>query len=109
MEENKEIKDAEIEEVKKDMSAKPSFAEASAGRRDFLIELALFLILGILIGIAVKTEANKRITIGYNDHKMKFAQQQISINKLEAELMKKLSAEENSEEGETLEGATCGN
>ena len=37
-------------------------------KTDFYIELALFLILGVLIGIAIKTEAVKRITIGFDDY-----------------------------------------
>lgn len=38
-------------------------------KREVLFELALFLILGILLGITIKTEAVKRITIGFNDYK----------------------------------------
>jgi hypothetical protein len=33
-----------------------------------LVNSLLILILGFLIGVAVKTEAKKRITIGYNDY-----------------------------------------
>lgn len=32
------------------------------------INLILILILGFLVGVAVKTEAKKRVTIGYNDY-----------------------------------------
>jgi hypothetical protein len=33
-----------------------------------MINFLLILILGFLVGVAVKTEAKKRITIGYNDY-----------------------------------------
>lgn len=32
------------------------------------INFILILILGFLVGVAVKTEAKKRVTIGYNDY-----------------------------------------
>lgn len=35
---------------------------------NFYIELALFLILGFLVGAVIKTEAAKRITIGFGDY-----------------------------------------
>jgi hypothetical protein len=81
-------------------------------KKDFYIELVLFLILGVLIGIAVKTEANKRITIGYNDYKMKTGIQQYSINKLQSGLLKKqnetaLNSQESAQN--SMEGASCTN
>ena len=39
-------------------------------RREAIFELALFFILGVLIGITVKTEAVKKITIGFNDYQI---------------------------------------
>jgi len=86
-EENK-IKDAEIESVENDEER-----EKNRKRVDFLIEMALLLILGILIGIAVKTEANKRITIGFNDYKMKIPQNIYNINKMQIDVMDKMRAE----------------
>ena len=37
-------------------------------KREVIFELVLFFVLGILVGITVKTEAVKRITIGFNDY-----------------------------------------
>ena len=56
---------------------------------DFYVELVLFLILGILIGIALKTEAVKRITIGYDDYKMKIMKSDFDINKIEKDILQK--------------------
>ncbi|MFA6383262.1 MAG: hypothetical protein WCX17_02465 [Parcubacteria group bacterium] len=96
------------EEIK--LLAEPQKIES--GKKDFYVELVLFLILGALIGITVKTEANKRITIGYNDYKMKTGIQQYSINKLQADLLKKQSeAASNSQDSaqNSAEGASCTN
>ena len=54
---------------------------------DFYIELTLFFILGILIGIAVKTEAMKRVTIGFDDYKMKIQRQDFNINQIEKDIL----------------------
>ncbi|MFA6047838.1 MAG: hypothetical protein WCV59_05185 [Parcubacteria group bacterium] len=59
------------------------------GKRDYYIELALFLILGILLGVAIKTEAVKKVTIGFNDYKMKIMNQDFDINKLEKDALAK--------------------
>lgn len=63
------------------------------GKVDFFIEIALIFILGILIGIAVKTEAVKRITMGYNDYQIKIEEGRYSIGELEKDLIKKQSQE----------------
>lgn len=56
-------------------------------KRDFYIELALFFILGALAGIAVKVEAEKRISIGYEDYKMKIEKQDYDLNQLQEKLI----------------------
>lgn len=61
-------------------------------RADFYIELVLFLILGILLGFAIKKEADKRIAIGFDDYKMKIFAQDYDINKIELDLAKKSAA-----------------
>ena len=63
--------------------------EDTKGKVDFFIEIALIFVLGILIGIAVKTEAVKRITMGYNDYQIKIANDRYSISQLEKDLISK--------------------
>ena len=41
---------------------------AKKKKREVIFEMVLFLVLGILLGITIKTEAVKRITIGFNDY-----------------------------------------
>jgi hypothetical protein len=64
-------------------------------KTDLYIELVLFFILGLLIGVTLKTEADKRITIGYNDYQMNIKKQDYNINQLQIDIAKKV-AEENS-------------
>lgn len=98
MEENK-ITDGETKEEN------VSKEKPSKRKRDFYIELALFLILGILLGIAVKTEAVKKVTIGFDDYRMKAAKQDYNIGELEKKLIEKSNeAEENNNSGSASVG-----
>lgn len=56
-------------------------------KKDFHIELVLVFILGILIGIAVKSEALKKITIGYDDYKMTISKQDYNIKKFQKDMI----------------------
>lgn len=47
------------------------------------INYLLILILGFLVGVAVKTEAKKRITIGYSDYLMSAMKQDFDLMKPE--------------------------
>lgn len=108
--ENQEgITEAEINEIviEEEKVEEEELKPKKKNKTDFYIELALFLILGILIGIAIKTEATKKITIGFNDYKMKIMKQDYDINKLQADLTKQSQAdvtageqEVNSQEGQ---------
>ena len=57
-------------------------------KSDFRSRLALIFFLGFLIGIAIKTEALKKITIGYDDYLMKIKSQSYNINKAQTDLQK---------------------
>lgn len=89
---NAEILEPEEENVPEEMGDKKK-------KTDFYVELALFCILGILIGIAVKTEADKRITIGFNDYKMKIMKQDYDVNKLQIDIAQK-KASQSQQQGE---------
>ena len=75
------------EEIKEPSEKKEGDWEKNQ-KKDFYVEIILMLVLGILIGIAVKTEAAKRITIGSDDYKMKFSANAYNLNNLEKELAK---------------------
>jgi len=61
-------------------------------KREVIFELALFLILGILLGITIKTEAVKRITIGFSDYKIIEGKQGYNFQELEKNLELKQEA-----------------
>jgi hypothetical protein len=87
------VTDAETLEVRSEEVMEDSKKSTTKKKKtDFYIELALFLILGMLVGIAIKTEATKRVTIGYDDYKMKMAKQDYDINKLQSDLSKQSAA-----------------
>ena len=77
-----------VEEIKENNLEIENNSEKNQ-KKDFYIEVLLMLILGILIGVAVKTEAVKRITIGSDDYKMKFFASSYNLNDLEKELAKR--------------------
>jgi len=65
-----------------------------AKKIDQYIEIALLFVLGILGGVALKVEAGKFITIGYDDYKMKFSDKQYNINELQKKINETLATQE---------------
>ena len=86
---------SEFEKEEETLEEKPK-----KGKYDFYVELGLFLILGILIGIALKAEAVKRITIGYDDYKMKIMKNDFDINKIEKDILQKQKDEAQEQEAQ---------
>ncbi|MFA7209146.1 MAG: hypothetical protein WC120_02570 [Parcubacteria group bacterium] len=94
------IKEAEIEPAIGSENGENQKMEAERHKKmDAYIEFGLILILGVLIGIAVKTEANKRFVIGFDDYQMKLAKQDFNINKLQFEVAKKNAEEPADDQG----------
>lgn len=55
-------------------------------KREVIFEMVLFLVLGILLGITIKTEAVKRITIGFNDYKIINGQNAYNVSDMQNKL-----------------------
>ncbi|HAI74224.1 MAG TPA: hypothetical protein DCS28_01425 [Candidatus Moranbacteria bacterium] len=87
MEENK-IQEAEIISENVIEEKQPTEKKAI-----FYKKLALVFILGFLLGIALKTEALKKITIGYDDYLMKIETQDYNINQMQIDLSKRMETE----------------
>ncbi|MCX6762063.1 MAG: hypothetical protein NTY33_04490 [Candidatus Moranbacteria bacterium] len=116
-EENK-IQDAEIsqdvasEEPQKEKTEEVMTADAELDREalakkmkaEFRSRLILTFILGLLIGIAVKTEALKKITIGYDDYLMKIKSQSYNINDIQTNLQKQAQAAAANQSGDVTSG-----
>jgi len=106
MEEENKIQDGEIVP---DSSEEISEREKEKKRkRSLYVEMALFFILGILVGITLKTEADKKITIGFDDYQMNIKKQDYNINKIEADLIKKSSEESAQNQSEELQNENQG-
>ena len=93
------VEEIKIQEASIEMPELLPVANEQKKKTDFYIELALFLVLGILIGIALKTEAVKRITIGFDDYRMKFYAQNYNLNKIQDEQIQKINEEQAQIEG----------
>lgn len=78
------------------------------GKRSFYFEMALFLVLGFLLGVVVKTEAAKRVTIGFNDYKVVSLTQDYNFSEIQKNLAEKQKkAEENRETNSASENGAC--
>lgn len=58
-------------------------------KNDVIVELTLFFVLGLLLGITIKTEAAKRLTIGFDDYKIEKSRQGFDVSQMERELLRK--------------------
>jgi len=111
----KEIKDAEIEELVEENLIGDDLTEISK-KKNYKVELVLFLVLGFLLGIVIKTEAGKRVTMGFDDYKIAALHQDYDLNKIQKELAEKAEKEaaEAAENGEApvpaggVAGGACG-
>lgn len=63
-------------------------------RREVVFEMALFLMLGILLGITIKTESVKRITIGFNDYQIVKPAESYDIDALKKSLDEQIIEQE---------------
>jgi hypothetical protein len=84
-EEDKLMHEAEVATL--ESPSEPTVTKMRKRRNDFYIELALFLILGVLIGVALKNEAVKRVTMGFDDYKMKIFRQDYDLNAVQAKVI----------------------
>lgn len=90
-EDKKEIKDAEISEVENQLDEKEN-------KKNYNTEMILILVIGLLLGIMLKAEALKNLSIGFNDYKIKGGQQAYDTVAIEKKMkedaqMKKAEAE----------------
>lgn len=81
----------EIETEKKDgfEEFESEIERAKKKKREVVFEFALFLVLGILIGVTIKTEAVKKITIGFNDYQIESNKERYDIASIKAGLEQK--------------------
>lgn len=73
-------------------------------------ELVLLLILGVLVGFAVKTVAYSRVTIGYQDYTTAHAKGRYAydINALQKDMLSKSASETSAPQAALGGGGSCG-
>lgn len=101
-EEKNVIREAEI--LAEEKPSEPTVVKMRKRRNDFYIELSLFLILGILIGIALKNEAVKKVTMGFDDYKMRTFSKDYDLNVLQKTVMQKAEDAKAAAEASTAAG-----
>jgi hypothetical protein len=79
-------------------------------RMSFKNKLIFLALLGVLIGFVIKTEAAKRVTIGFEDYKLSSPQETFDINQLEKDLLKEKEAldQQRALEAGSVQGANPG-
>jgi hypothetical protein len=77
---------------------------ARKAKSELRSRLILTFVLGFLIGIAFKTEALKRITIGYEDYLMKIKSQNYNINEIQIALEKQAQEAAQAQQQENVDG-----
>lgn len=81
----KEIENMEVNESKSESSIIYEYSDKKL-KRGAIFEMILFFILGILVGITVKTEAVKKITIGFSDYKIASGKSSYDIESMKKNL-----------------------
>jgi len=67
-------------------------------RREVIFEMALFFVLGILLGVTIKTEAVKRITIGFNDYQINQQAERYDVSDLKKKLDEQIAKQQAQQE-----------
>ncbi|MDY0302336.1 MAG: hypothetical protein RBR98_00940 [Candidatus Moranbacteria bacterium] len=85
--EKNEIRDAEIDEIESDSENNDNT------QKNYRTEVILILIIGLLLGIMLKAEALKNISIGFSDYKVKGGLQAYDVEQIEKEIKEKQEAQ----------------
>ncbi|NTV40825.1 MAG: hypothetical protein HGA61_00950 [Candidatus Moranbacteria bacterium] len=97
--ESEKEKVEEAEQVEAEVEKHQSVEDlAKKRKRDLIFELSLFFILGILIGITIKTEAVKKITIGFNDYQIPVKVDRYDVSQLKRNLLQQAAIEQAAQE-----------
>lgn len=72
-------------------------------RNDYRFELALFFIFGLLLGITLKSEAVKRVTIGFDDYKIAKVRQGFDFQELKLSVVRSAEQQAQPEDAPTDE------
>ncbi|HEX8974656.1 MAG TPA: hypothetical protein VF817_04185 [Patescibacteria group bacterium] len=97
-----EEQDSQEEVTSEIVAEETSEEKAKRKKREWIFELALFFILGVLLGVTIKTEAVKRVTIGFNDYQIRPVQNAYNMNALKQTALQKQQEAQQQAAGEQL-------
>jgi len=89
-EEKKDIQDAEVSQIDQEENVK----------KNYRTEIILIFVIGLLVGVMVKAEAVKRISIGFSDYKTETAIQDYDIEAIEKSLFEEAEKAQETEADE---------
>lgn len=84
--EKNDIQDAQISEV-------TEVDDKSKNKKNYHTEIILIFVIGLLLGIMLKAESLKKISIGFSDYKVTGGAQEYKLDEIEKELMEKAEAD----------------
>ena len=90
MSKKEKINDAEVSSLEE--NDEEIITQKTESGKKYHLEIVLILIIGFLLGVMIKSEALKSISIGFNDYKVVSAKQGYNIDEIEKELMEKSKA-----------------
>lgn len=93
--EEKDIQDAEIEET----------GEKKDKKRNYRTEIILIFVIGLLLGIMLKAESLKKVSIGFSDYKVMGGSQEYNLDEIE----KRLTDESKKQQEESVQVEGDGN
>lgn len=83
--EKNDIKDAEIEETSVDKKE---------DKKNYRTEIILIFIIGLLLGIMIKAESLKKVSIGFSDYKVTGGAQGYDLDEIEEKLIQESKAKQ---------------
>jgi flagellar biosynthesis component FlhA len=78
----------DFEKDQEDFFSNEVMEKKTKSKKDLMVEMMLFLILGFLLGITLKTEAAKSITMGFNDYKLRGTAQGYDVALMQKAMLK---------------------
>jgi F0F1-type ATP synthase assembly protein I len=98
MENNEENKINEAEILEPERVLEEPKEDSKKKKYDLYVEFVLLFILGVLLGIALKNEATRRVTIGFDDYKMNIMKSDFDINQIEKDILEAQKKEQEQEQ-----------
>lgn len=85
--EKNDIQDAQISETEET-------GDKLKNKKNYHTEIILIFIIGLLLGIMIKAESLKKVSIGFSDYRVKGGSQEYKLDDIEKKLMEKAEKEQ---------------